>query len=138
MRLYSEDHKQWFACDAATTTMGSFALLTNKYQSSLLTWMCPTDTGYPTGCLATSHLPAINPFLTKQISYAYAGFGLSEAVQPDTPLMADRTSGDIRSSTPYVGNTQTHKEDGGCVVFADGHVAFQKKFIPPMYNGKNP
>jgi len=39
---------------------------------------------------------------------------------------------------PYANNKWTHKTDGGCVLFADGHVAWQREFRPPMYNGKNP
>ena len=65
-------------------------------------------------------------------------------MQPDTPLLADRTSkygagvtwsGD---ASPYVGNAWTHKSDGGNVLFADGHVEWVKIFSPPMYQTKNP
>lgn len=129
--LYSQDNKGRFPTDAAWSTLGSYGLLTSKYQTSYETWVCPSDAGIVPGSSFAS-------LTAKNVSYAYNGFGLTEAVQPDTPIAADRSSGDIRSSKPFAGNTWTHKSDGGNVLFADGHVAFQKTFIPPMYNGKNP
>lgn len=136
MRLYSADYDERFPCDSAGTTVGSFALLTNKYQTSYKTWICPSDSSTISAGSPTS------PFTSNNTSYAYGGFGLSETAQPDTPIAADRSSscvgvwGDIVS--PYAGNRWTHKSDGGNVLFADGHVAFQKTFVPPMYLGKNP
>lgn len=135
IRLYSGDHGGWFPTDEARTTVGSFALLTNNYQTAYLMWTCPDDKGVAVGSPS-------QPFTSKNASYAYGGFGLSESVQPDTPIAADRSSiqtgvwGNVVS--PYAGNRWTHKSNGGNVLFADGHVAFQKGFVPPMYNGKNP
>jgi prepilin-type processing-associated H-X9-DG protein len=137
IRLYSGDNKGRFPTDASWTVLGSYALLTNFYQTSWSTWICPSDNCGPGGCgfsLRSVH----NPFFKTNISYAYGGFGMTENVQPDTPILADRTSGDIRSKTPYMGNTRTHKQDGGDVLFADGHVEWTATFSPPMYRGKNP
>lgn len=139
MRLYSGDHGEWFPCDPAWTVLGSYALMTNNYQTSWSTWICPSDNCGPVGCgIPFSGGKVQNPFIKTNISYAYGAFGLNEGCQPDTPIVCDRTSGDIRSVTPYVGNTRTHKEVGGNVLFVDDHVAWTKTFVPPMYRGKNP
>lgn len=118
--------------------MESLGLMRNNYQTSLRGWMCPSDTGYPSGCSTVPYPPEPNPFVTKQFSYAYGAFGMTEEVQPDTPLAYDATTGDIRSTQPYRGNTRSHKQEGGYVLYADGHVEFIKLFPVPMYNGKNP
>ncbi len=131
LRLYSGDHKGCFPTDPSATTLGSFALLTNNYQTSYKTWICSTDRGVQPGS-------PTRPWTLANLSYAYGGFGLTEQVQPDTPLVCDRTSGNLRSSTPYIGNKFTHGEDGGGVLFADGHVAFLKTLTVPRYHGKNP
>ena len=131
MRLYSGDCTEAFPCDSKATTLGSFALLTNNYQTSYATWVCPNDVGVTPGSPNT-------PFTSAHLSYAYGAFGMAETTQPDTPLACDRSSGDIRSATPYATNRWTHRSIGGNVLFADGHVAFQKKFVPPLYNAKNP
>ncbi len=138
MRLYSGDNRDRFPCDAAWTVLGSYALMTNSYQTSLRVWVCPSDNCGPGGCGLHWGGSIENPFLKTNIGHAYGGFGLTEQTQPDTPMACDRTSGNIRSKTPYVGNTRTHKQDGGNVLFVDGHVAFAKFFPVPMYNGKNP
>jgi hypothetical protein len=127
LRLYSEI----YPCDPQMTTLGSLALMTNNYQTSYKTWICPSDIGVTIGS-------PTQPFTSKNLSYAYNGFGLSENVEPDTPLLADRTSADIRSSTPWANNVWTHKTDGGNVLFDDDHVAFMKTLPVPMYRGKNP
>lgn len=136
VRLYSGDNQQRFPTDITWTTKASWALLTNRYQTSHRTWTCPSDTGIAS-CGATSGLVP-NPFTANLVSYAYGGFGLTESTQPDTPIACDRTSGEVTGVTPYTSNEWTHQSDGGNVLFADGHVAFQKTFVPPMYRGKNP
>ena len=139
MRLYSGDHGEWFPCDTGWTVIGTYALLTNNYQTSLKTWLCPSDGCGSSGCgLNWGGGKDQNPFITTNFGYAYGAFGLNEQTQPDTPLACDRSSGDIRRVKPYVGNTRTHKEDGGNILYADGHVAWTKTFVPPMYRGKNP
>jgi hypothetical protein len=45
LRLYSGDYQKRFPTDAASTTLGSFALLTNNYQTSYKTWICFSDPG---------------------------------------------------------------------------------------------
>lgn len=137
-RLYSGDHGDMYPSDASWTVLGSYALLTNNYMTALKTWICPSDNCGPGGCGMFGGKLTVNPFVKTNVGYAYNGFGLSEKVQPDTPIAGDRTSADIRSSEPYRGNTRTHKEDGGNLLYADGHVEWRKKLIPPMYNGKNP
>jgi len=147
IRLYSVEQNERFPTDALKTTVSSFALLTNAYLtpqkenvvylSSHKTLMCPTDTGVSSCGWGGPRGPA-NVFVPCRVSYAYGGFGLSETAQPDTPIACDRTTGDLRSARPYANNKWTHKTDGGCVLFADGHVAWQREFRPPMYNGKNP
>lgn len=139
MRLYSGDYQERFPSGSATTTLVAWGLLTNNYQIGYKTWICTSDSGQVAGSQSSTWGPT-------NVSYAYAGFGLTESVQPDTPLAADRTnssggSGTITGSTPYAGtpnNSLTHKSDGGNTLFADGHVAFQKVFVPPMYKGSNP
>lgn len=131
IRLYSGDFGQRFPTDASWTTVGSMALLTNNYMTAYKTWTCPSDTGVRP---ANSH----SPWSESNLSYAYNAFGLTEQVEPDTPVFADRTSGDIRSTTPYDGNKWTHKSDGGNVNFADGHSEFRRILAPPLYRGKNP
>ncbi|MSR64948.1 MAG: type II secretion system protein [Verrucomicrobiae bacterium] len=131
IRLYSGDNKERFPTDALGTTLGSFALLTNNFQTSYMKWVCPSDRGITPG--ATNR-----PWTRKNLSYAYGGFGLTESVQPDTPLACDRTSGDVTGATPYVNNKWTHKSEGGNVLYADGHVGWTKELAVPMYRGKNP
>lgn len=131
MRLYSGDNSERFPCDPAETTVGTFALMFSNYVGAYSALICPSDVGVRPGS-------SLQPLSAKNLSYAYNGFGLTESVQPDTPLIADRTSGNIRSSHPYDGNRWTHKQDGGFVLFADGHAAWTKTLQPPMYRGKNP
>lgn len=131
IQLYAGDYGGRYPSDAAATTVGSFALLANKYQTSFKTWICRSDTGMVVGS-------SNQPLTRKNISYAYGGFGLTESVQPDTPIACDSTSGDVTSTMPYQGNTWTHKSDGGNVLYADGHVAFVMTMNPPMYRGRNP
>ena len=137
MRLYSADNKGRYPTEAQATALGSWALLTNSYQISHCLWVCPTD-AHIAGCSVISRGMAPNPFSTRIVSYSYGAFGLTEQTQPDTPLACDRTSGDVRSLTPYINNQWTHKSDGGNVLFVDGHVVWQSKFVPSMYNGRNP
>jgi prepilin-type processing-associated H-X9-DG protein len=132
IRLYSADNNERFPTDAAWTTLGSYGLLMQKYQHSYKELVCPSDPGIVPGTPFT-------PLTAKNVSYAYNGFGLTEGAQPDTPIVCDRSSaGDPVSTSPWNGNTWTHKSDGGCVLFLDGHVAFQKTLVTPMYHGKNP
>jgi len=134
MMLYSNTSREEYPCDSSRSTLGSYALMTNDYQSSFKTWVCPSDLGVVIGSPS-------KPFTSRNVSYAYGGFGfndIKEGVQPDTPVITDRTSGNIRSDTPWSNNTWTHRSDGGNVAFADGHVEFIKLMKVPMYNGKNP
>lgn len=131
MRLYSGDHSQRFPSDAAETTIGSFALMTNNYMTAYKSWVCPSDRRRSAGSQWES-------FTSNNVSYAYNGFGLTEAVQPDTPLACDASVGDIRRTKPWTSRKDNHKKDGGCVLYADGHVEFRKELNPPMYRGKNP
>ncbi len=133
LKLYDADNQERFPTDAAVTTIGSFSLLTNNYQPAYKLWICPSDAGMVAGSASAT-------FGSTNCSYAYNGFGLTESVQPDTPLAADRTSvsAALQSTTPYNGNAWTHKSDGGNVVFADGHGVFQKTFPVPMYNARTP
>ena len=131
MRLYATDFQGRLPTDASRTTFGSFALLTNRYQTSFLSWVCPSDAG----------VMAPRPTETwgrQRVSYAYGGFGLTEQLSPDTPLCCDRSSSNIRHAEPYFRNKWTHRSVGGNVLFADGHVTFQRTFVPPMYQGRNP
>jgi prepilin-type N-terminal cleavage/methylation domain-containing protein/prepilin-type processing-associated H-X9-DG protein len=142
IRLYSGDNNEKFpsAPGGTGTTLASYGLLTNDFQKSYRLWLCPSDTTLTPGSQATG-------FTANNLSYAYNGFGLSETVQPDTPLACDRTSalggtGGVRGITPCNGTSQdnawTHKADGANTLFADGHVQFQRVFAPPMYDGQNP
>lgn len=133
LRMYSGDYSEKFPSAPVTTgtTLDSFSLLTNSYQTSYGTWVCPSDPGRTPGS-AASGLTANN------ISYAYGGFGLTEQVQPDTPLAMDRSSGTVTASNPYNVNSATHKTDGGNVLFADGHAEWKKSMSPPCYGCKNP
>jgi prepilin-type processing-associated H-X9-DG protein len=131
--MYAGDFGGRFPCDAASTTVGSFALLTNGYQTAYKTWMCPSDTSQ---IIAGS--PS-TPFTSNSVSYAYGGFGLTTNVAPDRPIACDRSSaGSPTVAMPWQGNAWTHKSDGGNVLHADGHVAFTKTLQPPMVRGKNP
>lgn len=131
LRLYNGNGREIFPQDPKGTTVGSFSLLTNNYQTSYVTWICPSDVGvHPGG--------PTKPFGSSNVSYAYGAFGLTEGTQPDTPIVADRTTGDITSANPWITNTVTHRSAGGNVLYVDGHVAFTKTVDPPMYRGKNP
>jgi len=136
MRLYSGDNNEKFPTFGATSVIGAYGLLTNTYQTAYKTWICPSDSSQ-----VSSGAPN-TAFTSNHTSYAYGGFGLSETAQPDTPIAADRTSADAdvwgTQASPYIGNSWTHKSDGGNVLFADGHVAFQKTFVPPCYLCRNP
>lgn len=132
IRLYAGDNDKWFPCDRATTTLGSFALLTNNYLMGNKLWICPQDIGVQPAAPTSS-------WTKTNLSYAYGGFGLSETVQPDTPIACDRVSGgNFNCPNPWIGNRWTHKSDGGNVLYADGHVAFVRIMDPPMYRGNNP
>ena len=128
MRLYSGDNQERFPSSSAANALQAMSLLTNNYQTSYKTWVCSSDPGIASGSSTTA-------FTATNLSYAYAGFGLTESVQPDTPLLLDRTStaSQITTATPYANNSYTHKSDGGNVLFADGHVAFIKTMVPPAY-----
>ena len=137
-KLYTVENQERYPTDGGNTTLGSLGLLTNNFQTSFKTWICPSERGQVAGSSATA-------FTAVNCSYAYGGFGLIESVLSDTPLVADRTSSPgtgaywlPNNATPYNNNQWTHKADGGNVVFADGHGAFLKTFVPPMYNGRNP
>ncbi len=143
MRLYSGDNRDQFPYGvgaAGATVLGSFALMTNSYQTSYKVWLCPSDPGMNSGSSAA-------PFTSTNCSYAM-NLGLSEATQPDTPLVADRTSNygtttgiqwSAGNATPYSQNSWTHKSDGGNVLFVDGHVAFTKTWAIPSYGAfRNP
>lgn len=143
IRMYSGDNGEKFpsAPSGTGTTLASYGLLTNQYQTAYKLWLCPSDSTSQTAGSPTT------PFTSNKLSYAYNGFCLSETVQPDTPIAADRSNafgggGGIRGITPYSGTVQdnswTHKADGANVLFADGHVQFQRVFVPTMYYGENP
>ncbi len=137
-RLYSGDNNEKFPASSsgATVVISSYSLLTNGYQTAYKTWICPSDSS------AVSAGSPNSAFTSNNTSYAYGGYGLSETLQPDSPIGADRASaasapwGNVTS--PYNSNAWTHKSDGGNVLFADGHVAWQKGFVPPCYNCRNP
>src|ERR1051326_941382 len=139
IRLYTGDYQERFPSDPAGTTLGSFGLLTNSYLSAHKSWVCPSDTGILPGSSSS-------PFGNTNLSYAYGGFGLTEHVQPDTPLAADRSSEyalgaawDPTDLFPWDdGNIWTHKNRGGNVLFADCHAEFLSRLIVPMYKGQNP
>ena len=138
MRLYSGDNTESFPSAASANTLSAFSLLTNNYQTSYKTWICPSDPGVGSGSGTTT-------WGAGNLSYAYGAFGMKETTQPDTPLAADRTQSAQAGGTtgwtlvsPYGTNGWTHKSDGGNVLFADGHVSFQKAFVPPLYAGRNP
>jgi len=138
VRMYSGDHDGWFPCDAGQTTLGSFALLTNSYLTASARWICPTDAGVPDRWDKSLLTPARRIWKAGNVSYAYNGFGLTEHTRPDTPIACDRTSGDVRSTTPWATNRWTHKSEGGNVLYADGHVGWHRQLAVPMYRGKNP
>jgi prepilin-type N-terminal cleavage/methylation domain-containing protein/prepilin-type processing-associated H-X9-DG protein len=133
MRLYSSDNAEQFpsAPGGVGTTLSSFSLLTNFFHPAYAVWICPSDRGVSPGSAAG--------MTSANLSYAYGGFGYTEDVQPDTPIACDRSSvGNPIGYQPWNNNLWTHKVDGGNVLFADGHVAFIKNMVPPMYNGQNP
>jgi prepilin-type N-terminal cleavage/methylation domain-containing protein/prepilin-type processing-associated H-X9-DG protein len=138
MRLYSGDNGDKFPY-AGGGVLGCLGLMTNNYQTSYKTWICPSDPGQTAGGSTTG-------FLSNNCSYAM-NLGLSESTQPDTPLLADRSNGNSWTSggswsavaLPYANNGWTHKSDGGNVLFVDGHVAFTKTWSPVSYGQwKNP
>lgn len=131
IRLYAGDYGERCPCDPKGTTLGSFGLLKNQYQTSYVVWVCPSDRGIRPGSSG-------GRWTSANLSYAYGGFTWSESLAPDTPIACDRTSGDVTSATPYATNQWTHKTAGGSVLGADGHVSWQKTFVPPIYRAKNP
>jgi prepilin-type N-terminal cleavage/methylation domain-containing protein/prepilin-type processing-associated H-X9-DG protein len=134
-RLYSGDNNEKFP-SSGTSVVSAYSLLTNGYQTAYKTWICPSDSSTQTAGSPSS------AFNANSTSYAYGGFGMSETVQPDSPIGADRSSTAATpwgtAASPYASNAATHKSDGGNVLFADGHVAWQKGFVPPCYNCRNP
>jgi prepilin-type N-terminal cleavage/methylation domain-containing protein/prepilin-type processing-associated H-X9-DG protein len=136
LRLYSGDNFERFPSAGGGTsgsTMASYALLTNTYLAAYKSWICPSDPNVVAGSAQT-------PFTSANVSYMYGAFGLTENVQADTPLAADRTSGTASAQQPWVNNTLTHKSDGGNILYADGHVEFKKNLGAGLglYNGRNP
>ena len=132
IRIYSSDYAERFpsAPGGSGTTLASYGLITNAFAPYYKIWICPSDKGV---VVSTG-----GGFTSTNLSYTYGGFGLTETVDPDTPLACDRTTGDIQSSAPWTTNTWTHKSDGGNVLYADGRVVFVRSMVPPMYNGQNP
>jgi len=139
LKLYTADYQDRFPGDSTGITLESLGLLTNSYLTSYKSWVCPSDPGIVPGSGAAG-------FTTTNLSYAYNGFGLTERVQSDTPIVADRSSeyglgGDWDPADLYPwddGNLWTHKALGGNVVFADCHAEFVSFLSVPMYRGKNP
>ena len=60
-------------------TLAAFGLLTNWFQTSYPTWLCPSDVGVVPGSSTTA-------FTKANLSYAYGAFGMTENLQPDSPL----------------------------------------------------
>ena len=133
LRLYSSDNAERFpTAPPPASTVATFSMLTNSFPASYRIWICPSDGGVMSGS-------SFGGLTSSNLSYAYGAFGLTEGVEPDTPLACDRSStGAPTTVTPWAANAWTHKSDGGNVLFADGHVLFQRTMVPPMYKGQNP
>jgi prepilin-type processing-associated H-X9-DG protein len=146
IRIYAQDNGGKFPADSEQTTLGSFALLpansprypaapTHKTLYAAL--VCPNDE------MAIFHrvVPGSPHKLitAKNLSYAYAGFGLTESAQSDTAIACDRSStGKWNSSRPWNRNRWTHESEGGNILFADGHVAFTQSSAAGLDRMKNP
>ena len=137
LRLYSGDNSEKFpsapgGAPVAGSVLSSFGLMTNNYQTSYKTWLCPSDPGRQAGSSTTD-------FAANNVSYAYGAFGLTETSAPDTPLAMDRSDGGtITATSPYNLNSGTHKSDGGNVLYADGHVEWRKSMSPECYGCVSP
>src|ERR1051325_1729552 len=112
--LYAGDNNGSFPRDSARTTIGSFALLTNRYQISYKTWICASDWKNAKVMAASPS----EPFTATHLSYAYGAFGPTTNAPAKTAIACD--SSRIPNWTgvhPWEKNQWTHKSDGGNVLF---------------------
>jgi prepilin-type N-terminal cleavage/methylation domain-containing protein/prepilin-type processing-associated H-X9-DG protein len=135
--MYADSYNGRIPMDSssAPTLAGSFNLLSNVVTSSKV-FTCPSDaakkltSAYPLDTTATDGTHPIN------ISYSYCPYIIWQD-QPDSILALDRMGAKYVNYTKagrwtatttapnYEANTAPHKDNGGNVLFNDGHVAWQ-------------
>jgi prepilin-type N-terminal cleavage/methylation domain-containing protein/prepilin-type processing-associated H-X9-DG protein len=135
--MYADSYNGRIPMDSssAPTLAGSFNLLSNVVTSSKV-FTCPSDaakkltSAYP---LDTATLDGTHPI---NISYSYCPYIIWQD-QPDSILALDRMGAKPANYTKagrwtatttapnYEGNTAPHKDNGGNVLFNDGHVSWQ-------------
>ena len=110
-KQYTMDYDEWFP-SFGDPKKGAVALspLYPNYQPGLGTFDCPSL--IKKGHLRTTWNPVTG--LLSNVSYAYRS-GLNESCDPSTTVMCDFPAG-----IP-LGLTASHGEDGGNVLYLDGH-----------------
>ncbi len=134
--LYSNDWKEQFpATSAASAGTGyaqtHFYLLLPSYMTSTKPFVCPSD--QTLGRTASKGFDSANFITANTCSYFYV-VGMSETGSSDSPVAGDHlatvaNAGTV-GSTEYLNSSNStiggnsHKGDGGNIVYVDGHAGF--------------
>lgn len=124
--LYADLYNQKAPVAAAFTPVAGFNLLSNVTQSSKI-FICPSDNKIA----ATTGAGVLN-LTGANVSYGYAaggvaaGGGLIWQDSPDSILAFDRAVSSAALNSGWE-TTAPHKDQGGTMLFNDGHVEFKPK-----------
>ena len=121
LSVYAVDHGGAFPLVAgARSSDVPLNELVPRYTSDTSVFTCPGS--------RDSRLPDAEPILGRRISYGYC-MGITTAAGADCPLVTDalveaapKRAGDLLFSKTSKGAGSNHREFGGNVLFADGHV----------------
>jgi prepilin-type N-terminal cleavage/methylation domain-containing protein/prepilin-type processing-associated H-X9-DG protein len=108
----------------------SFNLLTNVTSSGKI-FVCPSDSTKT----AQATFEGGTGLTAGNLSYGYCG-GLQWQDAPDTILAFDRTPTGATAGSAWAG-TAPHKDQGGNLLFSDGHVEFETKLPFRLLDGAN-
>ena len=98
------------------------ALLTNYYSNSTRLWVCPSSTNTIYTSTISAGIPVAN------ISYSWNP-GSTWQNPTAMAMLWDRGGAGLFASSNQVWSAgSAHKSDGGCVLWNDGHVEFQRVF----------
>lgn len=121
LRMYSADHREAFPNDPAGAAGTNLVALSPYVMSnSVQLFRCPSTPG---------SLPPTPPTVN-QMTYVWCSYkiryGMTESDSPAAMIVCDKGSTNEYASTT-MGNTYSynHKEDGGNLLYVDGHVEWQ-------------